>query len=751
MAGDSYVINPAKRKFSIPFTIQKIAGGFLSFGGGGLQKIFTNSTGRKMASEIGGDDPLAIYAPSNSGNVNAKRAVEAYIGIPFAMIRAIQDEIANIEWKVYRINSKGENVELPEHELLDLLYGVNDYQTGVEFKHILAGHLELVGNFYGLMLGQSGQPVKNAKEKPTQLHILNPGSVKVIKDKSQFPWRLSRYDYTLEGSIYHFAPYQILHIKFPNPNDNFEGIGTLQAVAEWVDLDHYVVDHNRKFFLRGARKSGVIETEMTGEDQLETLSKSWNEKHSGTQNAWGTPVLPKGVHFVDDKMAIKDMDFKNLCDEAFQHLAMCFRVSHTILGTAESDTNRATAETADYVFAKRTIKPKMTLICSYINEFLTPRFGEDIYVGFDDPTPEDKNFRIQEMQATVGSQPVLSANEARERYIGEGPVKGGDSVMVGASMMPLGSPQPKDDNENPAPGKSAVKYHKSRYARNAEVRQSMAKSLGDAAAKIFAKIKNKKITEMSADELQVVIKKRDGRVDDNMEIVANAIRKLNKGQKKEVLENLKSKVKAVNFEDIFNFKKWLGATIDVMTPLMKEIGRTEGRLAGEMLDKPGIDVIANDTYANALKHAINLFSTSYQQTTLDALKQQLEEGTKVGEGIVDLTKRVQTIYDWSDTARAEKVARTEVFRVSNSANKEAWKQSGAKKLEWFTSKKDNVCELCQEMDGKIIDINDNFFDKGDTFSAGDETMTFGYDDVGAPPLHPACGCFCRPAEISLND
>jgi hypothetical protein len=47
-----------------------------------------------------------------------------------------------------------------------------------------------------------------------------------------------------------------------------------------------------------------------------------------------------------------------------------FGVSKTILGTAESDTNRSTAETADYVFSKRTIKPKMLLIVSYLNEYL---------------------------------------------------------------------------------------------------------------------------------------------------------------------------------------------------------------------------------------------------------------------------------------------------------------------------------------------------------------------------------------------
>ena len=49
-----------------------------------------------------------------------------------------------------------------------------------------------------------------------------------------------------------------------------------------------------------------------------------------------------------------------------------FRVPKTVIGNAESQTNRATAETADYVFARRTIKPKMERIVQQMNEFLIP-------------------------------------------------------------------------------------------------------------------------------------------------------------------------------------------------------------------------------------------------------------------------------------------------------------------------------------------------------------------------------------------
>ena len=73
-------------------------------------------------------------------------------------------------------------------------------------------------------------------------------------------------------------------------------------------------------------------------------------------------MLPKGVELKHTGLSQKDMDFSKLTEATRDRILAGFRVSKTILGTAESDTNRATAETADYVFSKRTIKPKMLLV-----------------------------------------------------------------------------------------------------------------------------------------------------------------------------------------------------------------------------------------------------------------------------------------------------------------------------------------------------------------------------------------------------
>jgi len=62
-----------------------------------------------------------------------------------------------------------------------------------------------------------------------------------------------------------------------------------------------------------------------------------------------------------------------------------------ILG-AEQTVNRSTSESAEYVFAKMVISPRLRRRAAKINQFLLPQFpnSKGLWGKFEDPTPEDK-------------------------------------------------------------------------------------------------------------------------------------------------------------------------------------------------------------------------------------------------------------------------------------------------------------------------------------------------------------------------
>jgi HK97 family phage portal protein len=316
----------------------------------------------------GGSDPLAIYKPNGSKNIDAAKAMANFTGWAFAAVNAIASEVANIQLRLYTVNGDDQEEVDQDHPLLTLLDGVNEHMTEPELKYVTMAHLELTGNAYWLLDG-----VRNDTDQPRAIYPLNPGSMRVKLDKTTFPYKIGHYEFTLDGKIYRFEPYQILHIKYPDPNDPFVGIGVPQTIPVWIDSDNYAMEYNRKYFQNGAQIGLYVQSSSNVEGNIDRIKRGIRDGYGGIENAHKIPVMPKDTELKHTGVTHKDMDFQNLAEATRDRILAGFRVSKTILGTAESDTNRATAETADYVFSKRTIKPKMELVLSYLNEFTPTR------------------------------------------------------------------------------------------------------------------------------------------------------------------------------------------------------------------------------------------------------------------------------------------------------------------------------------------------------------------------------------------
>ena len=703
-------------------------------------------------SDIVGNDPLRVMRDGASKKISPDRAMQKITGWVFAAINAIAAEIAGIDFELYEIN--GESHEKKDtHEALDILDAVNPFQTGPELKWMTAQHLEATGNAYWLLHG-----VKNETDKPDMIFILRPDQMKVCYDKTVYPYMIKGYEYRDDNHTYNYKPFEIIHFKYPDPNNPYEGIGTIQSVAHWIDNDNYAMEYNRQFFLGGAHMDGVFETEYTTEEQVEAMKIAFESNHQGVENAHKTGFLPKGVHWKATQANAKEMDFVHLLEMTRDFILAGFRVSRTILGTAESDTNRATAETADYVFAKRTIKPKMQLICSYINEYYVPRFGKNLYITFKDPTPEDKQFRAQEMKIAMGDQPVLSVNEARRDFMGVGPIEGGDMVKTPQGMVDVGSPT---EEGKPLPAtvapksKSMARVATTKAAQANKVRINMSKKMADAVTeklKEITEIKKKGFIEMTKDEYYFIWKDFNSRIEAHEPILRKKMQEINEKQKKEVLENARDifskayKTKA-GVPNLFDKDKWITITVAGVNPILEPFYQKEGEIAGAGIGEPGINIMETEAGKSALDHAISLFAESYNQTTLDQLKEKLGEALASNEGVASAADLISGIYDFADTTRATAVAQTELFRIGNEAGKQAWAQAGVEKMEWEAYDDDLTCEFCHEMNGRVAGVNDNFLDNGDSVKGTDGgEFSVSYDDVGAPPLHTNCRCSLKPVD-----
>jgi len=142
------------------------------------------------------------------------------------------------------------------------------------------------------------------------------------------------------------------------------------------------------------------------------------------------------------------------------------------------------------------------------------------------------------------------------------------------------------------------------------------------------------------------------------------------------------------------------------------------------------------------------FSFEINDFTQRGLKDELIKAFEEGESIDQIKRRVKRVLGFSDDStgnyRAQRIVRSEVIRASNYAQEQAYIQSGVVEgKEWFTALDERTCPACGALDGRIIGLGKNYFNKGDTFHG----FSLNYEDIKAPPLHPNCRCTLLPVII----
>lgn len=142
------------------------------------------------------------------------------------------------------------------------------------------------------------------------------------------------------------------------------------------------------------------------------------------------------------------------------------------------------------------------------------------------------------------------------------------------------------------------------------------------------------------------------------------------------------------------------------------------------------------------------------ETVTNKIRDAIGEGLQQGESYRDIRGRVleafgckrneagKIIADEKLKYRAEMIARTETDRAQNAGRQLQLEEAGAKRKVWKANP--GACEFCQALDGTTIGVGEDFFKRGDTFSADvdgtERTLKLDYSDTPHPPLHPNCLC-----------
>ena len=359
--------------------------------------------------------------------------------IAYRCINEISQGAAGVRLKLMR----GKNT-VEDHPLLDLLDRPSPTKGYVELFESLYSFLLLSGNSYLISTGNDGSP-------PQEMYCLRPDRVKIIPGQMSLPLG---YQYTVNGKV--VTEYEVnqstgaspvKHFKLFHPKHDHLGLSPLVSAATNLDSHNLTNRHNVALLQNGARPSGAVifkpkdesgSSVQLSDSQRAQILSDMESRFSGSSNA-GRPMLLEG-DFTFQQMGLspKDMDFSVLKKMSAIDIALCFGVPAQLVGIPDAQTYNNMPE-ARLALYEETIIPILRRIQSDLNEWLTPQFADDLKLEYDIdsiPAMAESRKRVFESVVQGVNAGILTRNEARAK-LGIDPIKGGDTLFVPATFMPI--------------------------------------------------------------------------------------------------------------------------------------------------------------------------------------------------------------------------------------------------------------------------------------------------------------------------
>lgn len=664
-----------------------------------------------------------------------------YKGWVYAIAKRRSEQFASVEIEIMKMQKDGSSVVEQNHPAMDLLYKVNSLMTMRDLCEITHLHLDLAGEaFWYVDRGATG------KGDPKMIMPLNPAKMEVVPGKESI---IQGYIYTLStdsgAQKVPLKPSEVVFFKEPHPTNLFRGMSAIKAAAMTIDNDDDAERWQWNSFRHGTSAKPVFQTEQAlNKETLQTLYTQLEKNWSGVEHANKPMILHSGLNTASIGFSPRDMEFVEGQKWTRDKIMALMGITKTILGVTE-DVNRSNGETNEYVFSKYMVAPRLMKFTDYLNEFYLPMFkrSEQLYFHANVAIPVNSDEKVNLYKAALAGSSWMTQNEVREAE-GLSPVTGGDV---------LSNPNDnKTDVQPEKPIKMLNTRHKQVYAKHkkyADMEERIQEQLEPALEPLIRGLYDKK--EMTFRERAI---QPSGYVEKYLQSASTYEQKYKKTiqdhfskQENVVLMRVQTMFsKRAKSVDRFlpDFEVFTANTKRALTPLLtlllKERGDEAlffiGSSVGMNMDNPRARKYIRESAGNLIK--------DIDETTQDRLKKALEEGIKEGAGIPELQKKVKVVFDNAKDSRAEMIARTEVIKASNFASVESWRQSGVVEAkEWLTAEDERVEPLCAAMDGKIVSLKGSFFQGGEEFTVGNDSISFD-SSLEEPPLHPNCRCTLIP-------
>jgi len=455
-------------------------------------------------------------------------------------------------------------------------------------------------------------------------------------------------------------------------------------------------------------------------------------------------------------MTNKDMEFLAQLTWYRDKIMVGFGNTPAALGIIE-DVNRANAEATLAAWKRNTIEPELQGITDTLNEFYLPAFGENLIFGFASPVPEDRTDEAK--QATeLFNAGIITQNEARQ-------LTGYEDALEGDEFkQPVISFNPSNEEDVPK-ALRGVDYKKvfrrmgvyskisdNRYKNDlkSQAKTIVKEHIDKKKIKSKLKVKSKNFTDEQVEKYYKNIMRI---LDTQSERFENAANQYSHMVFERGIENIDDP-EARKAGMLVDKELLLEEAEGLFLPILRDIAILSGNEGYGLIgiETPYIPKYVEkqgERLTKRIKTQIKRFATSMIATDIDTITNILAVGIADGVAIATIRNQIESSIADYTRVQASRVAQTEVLRTQNAGIEDSFIQSDVVRAkQWLTSPSPDYCE---ELNGKIVDVEQDFFKKGDSVTFNDgTTLNIDYTNIGFPPLHVNCRCTIIPVLVGEN-
>ena len=387
--------------------------------------------GRKGAAEY--VPTWQVGRPVDTGYDFSRYADEGYrSSIVFACISERATSLADLPIELLQRAPDGfEPVESP---VLELLRAPSGEMDGFEFLEALVTHLDVAGNAYIEKVRKSTDPQRRNAYAVKELGLIRPDYVNIVpggsRDKDVF-------EVTVQGRVIKRLPRRdVIHVRTPNPANDFYGLSPLAVISREVDIDRLMTDFDLSFFRNAGVPMGILKTKQNhSPDELQQMKGAFKRSFNGLRRWFEVLILnSENAEYQPLGGMPNQMEQTETRYYAESRVCMAYGVPPILVG-AGVGLARATYsnyEQAQFSFWSETMLPLSKRIAAALTRELLPEFAtaqtRGAFLAFDTSgvkaLQEDNTARYDGAQALIAGG-GFTVNEALAAH-GLPQVEGGD-------------------------------------------------------------------------------------------------------------------------------------------------------------------------------------------------------------------------------------------------------------------------------------------------------------------------------------